>query len=111
MSFSGDLPDPGIELRSPVFPALVGRIFITAPPGKPHKTCASPKILLPVFSKASPEINKHFRTFYGNLTEKLVFCDSNNKYIFIYFVCLYLLCLFNLILMIFIVLYKSINPL
>ena len=31
----GDLPDPGIELASPVAPALVGRFFTTAPPGKP----------------------------------------------------------------------------
>ena len=28
----GNLPDPGIE---PVSPALVGRFFITEPPGKP----------------------------------------------------------------------------
>ena len=28
---SGDLPDPGIE---PASPALVGRFFITEPPGK-----------------------------------------------------------------------------
>ena len=28
----GDLPDPGIELVSP---ALVGRFFMTEPPGKP----------------------------------------------------------------------------
>ena len=28
----GDLPDPGIEPRSP---ALAGRFFITEPPGKP----------------------------------------------------------------------------
>ena len=28
----GDLPDPGIE---PVSPALVGKFFMTAPPGKP----------------------------------------------------------------------------
>ena len=31
----GDLPDPGIEPTSPVFPALAGRFFTTAPPGKP----------------------------------------------------------------------------
>ena len=30
----GDLPDPGIE---PASPALAGRFFTTAPPGKPHK--------------------------------------------------------------------------
>ena len=28
----GDLPDPGIELASPVFPALAGRSFTTEPP-------------------------------------------------------------------------------
>ena len=31
----GDLPDPGIELVSPVSPASAGRLFITEPPGKP----------------------------------------------------------------------------
>ena len=30
----GDLPDPGIEPRSLVSPALAGRIFTTVPPGK-----------------------------------------------------------------------------
>ena len=31
----GDLPDPGIELASPVAPALAGGYFTTEPPGKP----------------------------------------------------------------------------
>ena len=36
----GDLPDPGIEPKSPVRPALAGRFFTTVPPGKPlnHRT-------------------------------------------------------------------------
>ena len=33
----GDIPDPGIELVSPVSPALAGGFF-TEPPGKPHMT-------------------------------------------------------------------------
>ena len=32
----GDLPDPGIEPVSLVSPALAGRFFTTAPPGKPQ---------------------------------------------------------------------------
>ena len=32
---TGDLPDPGIELLSPVFPALAGRFFTTEPPVRP----------------------------------------------------------------------------
>ena len=32
-----DLPDPGIETTCLTSPALAGRFFITAPPGKPHK--------------------------------------------------------------------------
>jgi len=32
ISYSGDLPDPGIEPASPV---LAGRFFTTVPPGKP----------------------------------------------------------------------------
>ena len=31
---SGDLPDPGTEPASLVSPALAGRFFTTAPPGK-----------------------------------------------------------------------------
>ena len=31
----GDLPDPGIELTSPVSPALAGGFFTTTPLGKP----------------------------------------------------------------------------
>ena len=30
----GDLPDPGIELMSPVSPALAGGFFTPEPPGK-----------------------------------------------------------------------------
>ena len=33
--FPGELPDPGIEPKSPVSPALSGRFFTTEPPGKP----------------------------------------------------------------------------
>ena len=29
----GDLPDPGMELLSPLSPALAGTFFITVPPG------------------------------------------------------------------------------
>ena len=34
---SGDLPDPGIKLMSPVAPALAGRFFTTEPLGKDAK--------------------------------------------------------------------------
>ena len=34
-STSGDLPNPGIEPKSLVPPALAGEFFTTAPPGKP----------------------------------------------------------------------------
>ena len=30
----GDLPDPGMEPKSPVSPALAGGFFTTEPPGK-----------------------------------------------------------------------------
>ena len=36
----GDLPDPGIKPRSP---ALAGRFFTTAPPGKPQELCQGSK--------------------------------------------------------------------
>ena len=32
---SGDLPDPGIEPKSPASPAVAGGFFTTEPPGKP----------------------------------------------------------------------------
>ena len=34
----GVLPHPGIELASPVVPALAGGFFTTEPPGKPPST-------------------------------------------------------------------------
>ena len=33
---SGDLPNPGSEPASPLFPALARRFFTTEPPGKPE---------------------------------------------------------------------------
>ena len=35
MLYSRDLPEPGIKPKSLAFPALVGIIFTTVPPGKP----------------------------------------------------------------------------
>ena len=37
----GDLSDPGIEPTSLVLPALAGRFFTTAPPGKPQSSLQS----------------------------------------------------------------------
>ena len=42
----GDLPDPGIKRSSPVSPALAGRFFTTAPPGKPKYLTAFPNCSL-----------------------------------------------------------------
>ena len=36
ISFSKDLPDPGMESGSPAPPALADRFFTTKPPGKPE---------------------------------------------------------------------------
>ena len=33
----GNLPDPGIEPSSLVYPALAGRFFISVPPGEPKE--------------------------------------------------------------------------
>ena len=33
--FLRDLPDPGIETKSPLSPALAGRFFITTEPAEP----------------------------------------------------------------------------
>ena len=38
ISFSGDLPDPGIEPMSPASPSLAGRFFTIEPAGKPFNT-------------------------------------------------------------------------
>ena len=35
----GDLPDPGIGLKSLESPAMVGGFFTTLPPGKPSYMC------------------------------------------------------------------------
>ena len=37
ISYSGDLPDPGIEPTFPVSPAVVSGFFTTEPPGKPKQ--------------------------------------------------------------------------
>ena len=36
----GDLPDPGTEPEFLVSPAVAGRFFISAPSGKPYKSCS-----------------------------------------------------------------------
>ena len=36
--YPGDLPDPGIKPASLESPVLVGRLFTTELPGKPHNT-------------------------------------------------------------------------
>ena len=41
---SGDLPEPGIELRSSASPALAGGFFTTEPPGKTRCTAAFGKV-------------------------------------------------------------------
>ena len=41
-----DLSDPGIESASPVSPALPGRFFTSAPPGKPFVHCIDAQIFL-----------------------------------------------------------------
>ena len=43
----GDLSDQGIELSSPVSPALAGRFFATEPPGKPTDVFGEPLFILP----------------------------------------------------------------
>ena len=49
LSFStpGDLPNPGIEPMSLVSPALAGRFFTTAPPGKMSVTQSCPTVCDP----------------------------------------------------------------
>ena len=44
---TGDLPDPGIKLASPVSPALAGGFFTTEPPGKWAEIITLNKHLLP----------------------------------------------------------------
>ena len=36
ISYSRDLPDPGVESASPTSPALAGGFFTTEPPGNPN---------------------------------------------------------------------------
>jgi len=49
ISFSGDLPGPGIKSVSPASPGLAGRFFTTEPPGKPYLSGLSAFILALVF--------------------------------------------------------------
>ena len=51
-SSPGDLPDPGIKLKSP---ALAGRFFTTEIPSKPHGQCHSKELhKLPEYRKDTP---------------------------------------------------------
>ena len=50
----GDLSDPGIKTVSPISPALAGRFFTTAPPGKPSKPPRWASLLLiPVYRQTA----------------------------------------------------------
>ena len=37
ISFSGNLPNPGVETTSLLSPTLAGRVFIIEPPGNPSE--------------------------------------------------------------------------
>ena len=43
ISFSRDLPDPGIEPMTPEYPVLADRFFISVPPGKPRTVVYHPQ--------------------------------------------------------------------
>ena len=45
VSYSGGLPDPGIETMSLASPSLAGRFFTTATPGKLHVVYILPQFL------------------------------------------------------------------
>ena len=54
--FPGDLPDPGIELTSPVSPVLAGGFFTTEPPGKPQEGKSSSVTTKPKVGWASESL-------------------------------------------------------
>ena len=51
-----DLPDPGMEFASLVSPALAGRFFTSAPPGKPFTFLPDIKFVISIFNSDMPEI-------------------------------------------------------
>ena len=63
----GDLLNPGIEPRSLVSPALVGRFFTTAPPRKPLLICNSRKILMPALSQVPGKMTRTSLFYWGIL--------------------------------------------
>ena len=57
----GNLPNPGIELASPVSPALASRFFTTEPPGKPkHREKIYPRRLPHTVLKVAPNQGQFF---------------------------------------------------
>ena len=62
LSFStpGDLPNPGIEPMSLVSPALAGRFFTTAPPGKMSVTQSCPTVCDPWTVAHQPPLSLGF---------------------------------------------------
>ena len=49
ISYSRDLPDPGIEPKSPVSPALAGGLLTTEPPGKPINRIVRGKYIIHIY--------------------------------------------------------------
>ena len=69
----GDLPNPGIEFTSPVFPALAGGFFTTVPPGKPPYTCVCVCVHLYVHTHIhSPVHCSHPRSVHGILQARIL---------------------------------------
>ena len=54
----GDLPDPGIKPASLVSPALAGRFFTTAAPGKPLYVYCIYIIIIPILQMNKPKHRK-----------------------------------------------------
>ena len=63
MSFSRDLPDPGIE---PVFPALQADSLLSEPPGKPITGIGVPPITEPFLGFPDSSAGKEFTCSAGD---------------------------------------------
>ena len=72
MPFSGNLPDPEIELTSLASPALAGGFFTTKPPGKPQYRIYIPILISSISVSYSTPYHKPGWVLLGETTLKLV---------------------------------------
>ena len=72
-------PGPGIKPMSPVSPALAGRFFSVAPPGKPIYSKCPPEILFMVIYSREMKTYVHSKTCRHIVTKCKFLCPTHSE--------------------------------